>query len=1075
MAAIFISHSSLDQKAADDIKSELAKLGFERVFLDIDKDGGIAAGENWEKRLYEEIARCHAVALVLTPSWLASKWCFVELAQARALGKVILPIICEPLGGHTILPDVQAVDLLDWNEAGLERLEQRLQAITHDLARGFTLDPDRPPYPGIQAFEAEDAAIYFGRDDEARSILERLDARRTQGGARLLFIIGASGSGKSSLLKAGVLPQLARRRREWVVLQAIRPEKAPLESLAKSIAQQLGQGAAWRTWHERLGGASAIRQIEELLKDLRVDDARNATILVPIDQFEEVFTVAAPAERTAFLQLLTSTLDPQRRLPIMVVATGRSDVLDGLIEAGDLARITESYPLPLMPLDRVKRLVEGPAAVAGLNVDTGLSERIERDVETSEALPLLAQALWLLQSRGNAAKRLSLAEYDSLGDAKRDLNPIQNSVRLVADQALAGANATAHELAALRDAFVPHLVRVRLDDGKRVRQPARLSELPNDSLRLVWALINARLLTTHGGETAGQAASWGEAVVEVAHEALFKAWPTLDEWLSEEHGFLIDLERIRGAHEIWAQAPSEQRSAALLRGLLLSRARDWLLKYPQRFTAREMEDLRTFIAASAQAEDAEKTLAEAQRERTRRMERRMFQGAIAAALVFAVTALVAGWQYFAAEKERLRAEAARARADKNYAVALRGGSEIVQKVGDLLAAGTETTPNAEALLDIPRRSAALLETDRENDEIAGLEWRLLDVLSSAYLTVPGQGEHAFELATKMRELAQQAFARKQTDAGTGSNLALSDQRVADALEEQGRLAEAFTFDDEARQVIEGLLRVAPSDPGLLRIKGVIHQRLGDLRRKNQDFDAALLDFKVFLETHKDLASRPSPQPIWIRGLAVSYQRIGDIWLEIGKPTEALQEYRAYQTVAERLVAMEQPNFPNYTWRLDLGIAHQRNGDALRELNKHDDALREYQIFRDAAEEAARRDPEHGQWQRFLGNSRIGIGDAFLGLGKPDEAIEHFRAAVKIYARLVAKDKTRANWRRTLAIAHQRAGKALLMKQDPQAFDEFEACLAIEVDEKAIDAQIRTPRLVHQDCREAVNRRRSDAK
>jgi tetratricopeptide (TPR) repeat protein len=159
----------------------------------------------------------------------------------------------------------------------------------------------------------------------------------------------------------------------------------------------------------------------------------------------------------------------------------------------------------------------------------------------------------------------------------------------------------------------------------------------------------------------------------------------------------------------------------------------------------------------------------------------------------------------------------------------------------------------------------------------------------------------------------------------------------------------------------------------------------------------------------------------------------------------------------------------------LGIAHQRTGDALLELGKHEDALREYQIFHDAAEEAARRDPEHGQWQRFLGNSQIGIGDALLGLGKPDEAIEHFRAAVSIYARLVAKDKSRANWLRTLAIAHQRAGKALAMKQDPEAFDEFDACLTIEVDEKAIDAQIRTPRLVHQECREAVNRRRSDAK
>ena len=104
------------------------------------------------------------------------------------------------------------------------------------LARGFKLDPKRPPFPGIHAFEAEDAAIYFGRDDETRAVIERLDARRTQGGARFLVIIGASGSGKSSLLKAGVLPQLSRRRREWVVLPYIRPEKThPLDFREGSV------------------------------------------------------------------------------------------------------------------------------------------------------------------------------------------------------------------------------------------------------------------------------------------------------------------------------------------------------------------------------------------------------------------------------------------------------------------------------------------------------------------------------------------------------------------------------------------------------------------------------------------------------------------------------------------------------------------------------------------------------------------------------------------------------------------------------------------------------------------------
>ena len=121
MPAIFISHSSKDGKSPATSRLRSTRLGFEQVFLDFDKETGLDIGENWEKRLYEELTRCHAVVLVLTPAWLASKWCFAELTQARALGKVILPVMCEPLGGQFVLPDIQAVDLVDWNAGGLER------------------------------------------------------------------------------------------------------------------------------------------------------------------------------------------------------------------------------------------------------------------------------------------------------------------------------------------------------------------------------------------------------------------------------------------------------------------------------------------------------------------------------------------------------------------------------------------------------------------------------------------------------------------------------------------------------------------------------------------------------------------------------------------------------------------------------------------------------------------------------------------------------------------------------------------------------------------------------------------
>jgi hypothetical protein len=123
------------------------------------------------------------------------------------------------------------------------------------------------------------------------------------------------------------------------------------------------------------------------------------------------------------------------------------------------------------------------------------------------------------------------------------------------------------------------------------------------------------LSTRAAGETDRAAKDGGEAVVEVTHEALFKAWPTLDQWLTEEHTFLSDIERIKSAHDIWTQAPDAQRPGPP-GGLLLSRAR--LAAQISAAPCRDIAALRAFIAASAEAEDAEKA-------RTRRIERRIFK------------------------------------------------------------------------------------------------------------------------------------------------------------------------------------------------------------------------------------------------------------------------------------------------------------------------------------------------------------------------------------------------------------------------------------------------------------------
>jgi hypothetical protein len=147
MARIFISHSSLDNEAATRMKAWLASQGFESAFLDKDKTSGIPPGADWERTLYREVEQSQAVIIIQTPNWLASKWCFAEFTQARALGKAIFPAIEAPSGDTLISPDIQTLNLLSDREGGLERLKRELVRIALDAQGGFAWDATARLFP----------------------------------------------------------------------------------------------------------------------------------------------------------------------------------------------------------------------------------------------------------------------------------------------------------------------------------------------------------------------------------------------------------------------------------------------------------------------------------------------------------------------------------------------------------------------------------------------------------------------------------------------------------------------------------------------------------------------------------------------------------------------------------------------------------------------------------------------------------------------------------------------------------------------------------------------------------------
>src|SRR2546422_623807 len=127
------------------------------------------------------------------------------------------------------------------------------------------------------------------------------------------------------------------------------------------------------------------------------------------------------------------------------------------------------------------------------------------------------------------------------------------------------------------------------------------------------------------------------------------------------------------------------------------------------------------------------------------------------------------------------------------------------------------------------------------------------------------------------------------------------------------------------------------------------------------------EFRANLVLVGELAAGAKPKSDWIRARALAHQRMGDILRELGDFDRAIEQFYAYHDAAATLIKMEAPNAPNLTWRLDLAISNQRIGDMLLERKEHTRALEEYRAYLKGAQDAANRDSEQGEWQRFLAN------------------------------------------------------------------------------------------------------------
>jgi len=592
MGHVFVSHSSKDRAQVARLAS-LLDAQHTPYFLDYDPELGIPAGRRWEDELYYRLAGCEVVLYVCSENSNASKWCFAELAQARALRRTVVALRLSGAALPSLLTDTHAV--VDFDAPAEEvraRLRNALALSASAAPERFPWDGRRALYPGMLAFDEADAAIFFGRDDETRDLLGVLDRARVSD-TRLVCVGGASGSGKSSVVRAGALPRLRRRRDDWIVCGPVIAGPMLLDQLAERlIGCFAGKAPAFGTVRKALAAlareaAPDPAPLDALLRKLRLAGGGRAerSLLCVIDQGERLF---AP-DASASLRLLGACA-AARALPLQIVLTLRSDHIDRLQAC--LAAVSarcEWLSIGPMAAARVAQVIEGPAQLARLRIEPALVATMVADAGRDDGLPLLAFALHeLWQRRGRDQATLSLADYTDV------LGGLEGCVARRAEAVVAALQPAAEQLALLRRTMTRM---ARLGDGERfVSQPIAIDSVAPTVRPIIDRLVDERLLVTR------------DTQLEVAHEALLRAWDALRGWLDADRRFLA-WQRDCAAGLRAFVATGRDIAAVHLSGQALAAAQAWLATHREAMGA---EAAAWVEASMARAERAERLSREAQ-------------------------------------------------------------------------------------------------------------------------------------------------------------------------------------------------------------------------------------------------------------------------------------------------------------------------------------------------------------------------------------------------------------------------------------------------------------------------------
>lgn len=903
--------------------------------------------------------------------------------------------------------NLRAYHRFDRPQTFSQRLRAHLVDYLDELSSGgvaevvWDVEVQGAPFMGLEAFGESQAVVFCGRENEVLEARRALAGHARQGCAFLL-ITGASGSGKSSLARAGLLPTVAEHEldetvAEWRTLVAPPSELGadPVAGLLERlVAPELLPGLRVEGMDSgdladsfRAEPESTVRLVlRPAVASAAKERGGGIRVLLLLDQLEEVFALGAEA-RASLLGMVEALA---RSGVVWVSATVRSDFLGEVHAEETLARLLEGRPVHTVPApgpDALRRMIEEPARLAGLTFEEReggrLSDRILSDAaEHADLLPLLEFVLLRLYEKRSEEGLLGWAAYEEVGG-------VEGALRQKAEEIYGGLRNDPEAQAAL-PAVLKKLVTVgeAAGDGaeRLLRQRAGLVGFPvgGAARRLVDALVAGRLLTAESGD------AWG--TVTVAHEALLRVWPRAAAWAEGNRELLRVRARV-------SARMGEEGTAGIAEGdPLLETAKVHLSADPEAFT----DEQHRFIEGSVRA-------AEAHRKRRERL-----RGLVVAGMGALTTlALIGAGVAFAKQRE---AEVARSKASLSEKSAVRARDGAERLLDNMLFDLRKTlvsigrTDVMASLAKSAKSYYADLDESQRNPESE----RRLNIST----LIEGDALYASGRTAEARPLFEEVFRQFEDQArlhggdAASSDLALAHNRLGDLFYHTTELERCQYHYEAAVGIREKLLAKAPQDPLLKQRAAAALARLGHVlnaRRKAREAIPHLLRAVELADSAQARAMTEGgtagssfsldEEEFWADPSMPSY-RLGSSYESVGMPEEAMEMHVKALAIREELLR-EDPTSALRRREVAWSLLHVsrflgRRGDRAGELDYQ-------QRARSLFEGLCNLDPTNLVWQKDLAWClRHQANEAWLRDQK-DEALLLARRAVDIWRQASSQD------------------------------------------------------------------------